>query len=129
MTQDNYAALEEAGVTGRDAVLAGTPRPTAKPETGSFSDFADKVIFGDIWQRPGLSMRDRRLITIALLGINGDPRTQALHIRGALHSGDLSPEELEAFLLHFGVYAGFPRASGLQQVLQEEIRTYRDAGS
>src|SRR5438067_11206120 len=126
MTEDRYAGLAEAGVAGRDAVLAGTPRPAATPATGSFSDFADKVIFGDIWQRPGLSMRDRRLITIAVLGINGDARTQALHVRGALHSGDLTPEELEAFLLHFGVYAGFPRASGLQQVLREELRSSRD---
>jgi 4-carboxymuconolactone decarboxylase len=124
MSQDPYAELAEAAETGRSKVLAGSPR-TSTPEIGSMGDLAEKVIFGDVWQRPGLSMRDRRLVTIAVLGINGDPRTQGLHIRGALQSGDLTPEELEAFLLQFAFYAGFPRASGLNEVLQEEISAFR----
>ena len=90
---------------------------------GSALESLERIAFGDVWQRPGLTVRERRLVTLACLGLNGSERTIGLHLRGALESGDLTAADLDAFLLHFGIYAGFPRASfvasAIEQVLAE----------
>ena len=97
---------------------------------GSALESLERIAFGDVWQRPGLAARERRLVTLACLGLNGSERTIGLHLRGALESGDLTAADLDAFVLQFGIYAGFPRAafvaSAIEQVLAE-LRS-QDAG-
>jgi 4-carboxymuconolactone decarboxylase len=103
----------------RARVLPSSPASSAAP--GSSLERLEQIAFGEVWSQPGLSSRERRLITLACLGIVGSERTVGLHIRGALDSGDLTPEELDAFILHFGVYAGFPRASAFGSALARAV--------
>lgn len=103
----------------RARVLPSSPASSAAP--GSSLERLEQIAFGEVWSQPGLSSRERRLITLACLGIVGSERTVGLHIRGALDSGDLTPEELDAFILHFGVYAGFPRASAFGSALERAV--------
>ncbi len=66
--------------------------------------------FGDIYSRPGLSLKQRELITIAALGAMGNAQPQLkVHIRGALNVG-LSREEIVETFIQLSVYAGFPAA-------------------
>jgi 4-carboxymuconolactone decarboxylase len=81
------------------------------PPPGSAIEAFERIAWGVAWGRPGLSSREKRLITLAVLGIQGTDRTLGLHLRGALDSGDLTPKEVDDFLFQFGIYAGFPRAS------------------
>jgi alkylhydroperoxidase/carboxymuconolactone decarboxylase family protein YurZ len=118
--EDPYAHLTEAGRRGRELVT-GAPATGPDPPTGGVYDLGEKLVFGDVWQRPGLSVRDRRLVTIAVLGMVGDERPLGIHIRGALRSGDLSREELEAFAVQFAFYAGFPRATLIVNLLEREL--------
>jgi 4-carboxymuconolactone decarboxylase len=70
-------------------------------------------IFGDLWQRPGLSDRERRLLSIAIVGARGMDFEAKTHIGGALKSGDVSPAEMMEVILHVAYYAGWPHAAVL----------------
>jgi 4-carboxymuconolactone decarboxylase len=72
--------------------------------------YTDDVLFGDVWKRPGLSPRDRSLITVttlvALYRINELP----FHLRLALQNG-VTREEIAEVITHLAFYAGWPTAA------------------
>lgn len=76
-------------------------------------DFADLLFefpFGDIYARPGLSLRDREIATIAALTAMGHARPQLeVHIRAGLNVG-VTRQEIVEVLMQMAVYAGFPAA-------------------
>ena len=65
--------------------------------------------WGDVWQRPGLDLKTRSLITVAFLTALGKQHELKGHIRGALNNG-VTKEELQELLLHATVYCGVPAA-------------------
>jgi len=68
-------------------------------------------LFGQIWTRPGLTMKERRLISLSVASAVGSRLGFAAHLRGALDSGDLSENEIWEWLIHFTQYAGYPKAA------------------
>ncbi|MFG2894478.1 carboxymuconolactone decarboxylase family protein [Streptomyces sp. NPDC048248] len=88
------------------------PVPEFIGEPDSLGDLAAQHIFGDLWDRPGLSRRERRLVTLAVLAALGQDRPHApLHIKAALESGDLSETELRETAVQIAYYAGWPLAT------------------
>lgn len=75
--------------------------------------------FGAIWSRPGLSLRERELICIAILIARG-AHGVALHFRNAHHLG-FTPEELKEIVLQTIPYAGLPRALGAMALLKRTL--------
>ena len=72
-------------------------------------DLTDAVLFGDVWERPELSKRDRSLITVASLITSGSlPQLQS-HLRLAESNG-LTRDELIEVMTHLAFYAGWPKA-------------------
>ena len=65
--------------------------------------------WGDIWQRPGLDLKTRSLITVAMLTALGKQHELKGHLRGALNNG-VTPAELQEVLLHAAIYCGLPTA-------------------
>lgn len=65
--------------------------------------------WGDVWQRPGLDLKTRSLITVAMLTALGKQHELKGHVRGALNNG-VTPEELQEVLLHASIYCGVPSA-------------------
>ena len=65
--------------------------------------------WGDVWQRPGLDLKTRSLITVAMLTELGKQHELKGHLRGALNNG-ATPAELQEVLLHAAVYCGVPTA-------------------
>jgi 4-carboxymuconolactone decarboxylase len=65
--------------------------------------------WGDVWQRPGLDLKTRSLITVAMLTALGKQHELKGHLRGALNNG-ATPAELQEVLLHAAVYCGVPSA-------------------
>ncbi len=65
--------------------------------------------WGDVWQRPGLDLKTRSLITVAMLTALGKQHELKGHVRGALNNG-ATPEEIREVLLHASIYCGLPTA-------------------
>jgi len=80
---------------------------------GDFFGITADHLFGDIWTRPGLSMRDRRLLLIGVLAGQGLNDVLDIQIPAALASGELSPEELREIGIFLTHYVGWPLGSRL----------------
>ena len=65
--------------------------------------------WGNVWQRPGLDLKTRSLVTVAMLTALGKQTELKGHLRGALNNG-VTPEEIREIMLHATVYCGFPAA-------------------
>jgi 4-carboxymuconolactone decarboxylase len=72
-------------------------------------ELTDDVLFGDVWERPGLSKRDRSLITVATLVALYRPDQLPGHLRRAIVNG-LTEDELIEAITHLAFYAGWPAA-------------------
>lgn len=75
-----------------------------------FAEYTDKVLFGDVWERPELSPRDRCLITVACLISLYRTNELPFHLKKALENG-VSREELIEVITHLAFYSGWPTAS------------------
>ena len=80
---------------------------------GDFFGITADHLFGDIWTRPGLSMRDRRLLLIGVLAGQGLNDVLDIQIPAALANGELSPEELREIGIFLTHYVGWPLGSRL----------------
>jgi 4-carboxymuconolactone decarboxylase len=73
------------------------------------AELTDEVVFGDIWERPGLFKRDRSLITVSALIALYRTEQLPIHLRLALDNG-LSQDEIVEAITHLAFYAGWPNA-------------------
>jgi 4-carboxymuconolactone decarboxylase len=71
------------------------------------AELTDTVLYGDIWERPGLSKRDRSLITVATLVALYRTDELPFHLGRALENG-VSKDELIELITHLAFYAGWP---------------------
>ena len=78
-------------------------------------------LFGRIWTRPGLSMRDKRLMTLAVVTALGEKDLAEIQVNAALHNGELTEDELRELPIFLTHYVGFPRGSGLNAVVEKVI--------
>lgn len=72
-------------------------------------ELTDDVLFGDVWERPGLSKRDRSLVTVATLIALSRSEQMGSHMKRALDNG-VTQEELVEVITHIAFYAGWPAA-------------------
>ena len=73
------------------------------------ADLTDNVLFGDVWERPGLSKRDRSLATVAALIAMNRPDQLRSHLARARDNG-VTREELVEAITHLAFYSGWPSA-------------------
>jgi 4-carboxymuconolactone decarboxylase len=106
------------------------PLPTVKDLVGDFApklvDLTDNVLFGDIWERQGLSKRDRSIITVsALIAMN---RTEQLpfHLRRAVENG-VTRDELIELITHLAFYSGWPTAMSAIRLAKESFQVNADS--
>ena len=83
-------------------------------------DLTDNVLFGDVWERPELSKRDRSLITVAALVALNRPDQLRFHLRNALKNG-LTKEELIEVITHLAFYSGWPNAMNAIMIAKEVL--------
>jgi 4-carboxymuconolactone decarboxylase len=77
--------------------------------TMPMQEFITRNAWGNVWQRPGLDLKTRSLITVAMLTALGKQHELKAHVRGALNNG-ATPDEIRELMLHATVYCGFPTA-------------------
>jgi 4-carboxymuconolactone decarboxylase len=81
----------------------------ATPFTQPMQEHITRAAWGDVWQRPGLDLKTRSLITVAMLTALGKQNELKGHVRGALNNG-ATVEEIQEVLLHATIYCGVPSA-------------------
>jgi 4-carboxymuconolactone decarboxylase len=77
-------------------------------------------VFGEMWLRPGLGIKERRLVTVACVAFQDAPYPILSHVYATLKSRDISFDEMDEVALHFAAYYGWPKASHLSQVIGEQ---------
>ena len=74
------------------------------------AELTDRVLWGDLWEHPALSKRDRSLINVAVLTALYRTEQLRVHIRRALANG-VTKEEIGEVITHMAFYAGWPTAA------------------
>jgi 4-carboxymuconolactone decarboxylase len=95
--------------------LVPAPTPTTPYTHAGILNF----VFGHLWQRPGLSRRDRRFITVAGVAVSDSPTPLSSHVGSALESGDITRAEMDELVLHFSVYSGFAKGEALKKAADD----------
>jgi 3-oxoadipate enol-lactonase/4-carboxymuconolactone decarboxylase len=125
------AEIREAGLRVRRSVLGNAHVDKALATSGATSEAFQELItryaWGTIWSRPGLDIRTRRLLVLAVTAAMGRSEEFRLHVRtGVAH--DLEWCDLEEVLLQVAIYAGVPAANTAFRAAADEWESGRTAG-
>tara|TARA_Y100001960_G_C14026746_1_gene518615 strand:- start:13 stop:336 length:324 start_codon:yes stop_codon:yes gene_type:complete len=82
-------------------------RERLRPVVPKLIELTEDVLFGDVWERPELSKRDRSLITVAALVALDRPEQLRIHLGRALENG-VTKDELSEVMTHLAFYSGWP---------------------
>ena len=96
---------------------------------GDFFAYTADHLFADIWNRPGLSDRDRRLLLIGMLAADGAQDVLGIQVPAAYLSGDLDEQALREIVIFLSHYAGWPVGARLNSLVEETIAKGRSAES
>ena len=106
------------------------PLPIARDRIGDVApklvDLTEKVLFGDIWERPGLSKRDRSVITVSALVVMNRTEQLPFHLGRALENG-VTKDELVELITHLAFYSGRPTAMSAIRLAKEAFQGNADS--
>ena len=88
---------------------------------GDFFGITADHLFADIWTRPGLSDRDRRLLLIGLLAGSGGHDVLTIQIPAAYKNGELDDEQLREIVIFLCHYAGWPNGARINSIVEDTI--------
>lgn len=83
-------------------------------------------LFGEVWNRPGLSLRDRRLVVLGATAMLGRADLIEVQVRGALINGELTESELDEIVLQLHYYAGWGNGTAVQAGVNAALASWRD---
>ena len=112
-TEERRDALWDKGIETRRAVVGDdyVDRSLAGMDgfNDALQDFITRYAWGDVWNRPGLSRRDRSLLNIGMLVALGADAELKLHLKGAIRNG-VTRDEIKECILQAAIYCGGPKA-------------------
>jgi 4-carboxymuconolactone decarboxylase len=88
---------------------------------GDFFAYTADHLFADIWTRPGLTDRDRRLLLIGLLAGSGGHDVLTIQIPAAFKNGELNEQQLREIVIFLCHYAGWPNGARINSIVEETI--------
>ncbi len=88
---------------------------------GPYVDVTVDHLFGEIWTRPELEIRDRRLLTIGALAALGQPKLLEIQFRSALERGEMTEEQVREIVLHLTPYIGWPLSTEMNSTAEQVI--------
>lgn len=106
--------------TEKDAPRQSTVEQSVAPTSPGLAEYTNGLLFKDVWLRPGLSPRDRSLITVTSLIANGQTAQVTYHLNRALDNGLKAPEASE-MLTQLAFYAGWPNVFSAVPVVKDVI--------
>lgn len=107
-------ALDADSETKRRAAVKSATEGVAP----SLGDYTNDVLFADLWRDPGLTARDRSLVTVASLIAQGQAAQLPFHLNRAMDNG-LTNVEASEVLTHLAFYVGWPKAMSAVPVFKE----------
>lgn len=120
MADDRFAS----GMKTRRAVLGDQHVDRAEANKTAFDEdfqrFITESAWGSVWSRPGLTKRERSLVTIALLAALGHHEEVAMHVRATRNTG-ATAEDIKEVLLHVAAYAGVPAANSAIRIAKQAL--------
>jgi 4-carboxymuconolactone decarboxylase len=96
---------------------------------GPYVDLTVDHLFGTVWTRPDLGVRDRRLLTMGALAALGQPALMEIQFRSALEREELTVEQIREVVVHLAHYVGWPLSTGLNEVAERVIARHRRGDS
>lgn len=113
------AVYGERFVSERDVdATPGLSRP--------FVEHTTDHLFPEVWARPALSVRDRRLLTLGVTGSAGRADLVELQLLGALRHGELDEAQIAELVLHLAYYAGWPNAVAFQEGARRALARFAE---
>ena len=116
----------DAGMKVRREVLgdAHVDRAIANstPLTAEFQDLITRYAWGEIWTRPGLDQRTRRILVLGTLVALVRFEEFRMHARAALSEGGFSETDLKEIVLQQAIYCGVPAANTAFEMLREIVK-------
>lgn len=104
---------DERLAVGRESYERVNLSPPPPPDSPYFHAGIVNFVFGHVWLRPGLSRRDRRLVTLPCVGVSDTATPIDSHVGSALGSGDITWAEMQEIILQFSAYSGFAKGQAL----------------
>ncbi len=105
-----------------ESMASKKPTPTVRELIGDvapkLTELTEDILFGDIWERPGLSKRDRSLITVATLVALNRTEQLSFHLGRALENG-IRKDEIIELITHLAFYSGWPTAMSAVRLAKE----------
>jgi 4-carboxymuconolactone decarboxylase len=101
-----------------DAHVDGAIAQTT-PLTQEFQDLITRYAWGEIWTRPGLDIRSRRILVIGTMIAIGRWEEFQMHATAAMREGGFTPDDLKEIVLQQAVYCGVPAAHHALKVIGE----------
>lgn len=83
-----------------------------------FQEMITEGAWGTVWSRPGWTLRERSIVTIALLAALGHDEEVAMHVRATVNTG-ATREDIAEALLHVAIYAGVPAANSAIRIAKQ----------
>lgn len=96
-------------------------------EGDPFFDLTVDHLFGTIWTRPGLSMRDKRIMTLTAVAALGNDALAEIQANAALHNDEMTGEELKEMAVFLTQYLGFPLGSKFDGAVSKVVRKRKKA--
>jgi 4-carboxymuconolactone decarboxylase len=105
--------IYDKGLATRKAVLGADYVQAAFDKATDFTrplqDLVTRHAWGNTWQRDGIDLKTRSIVTVSMLVALGRMHELKIHVRGALNNG-VTQAELQEIFMHASVYCGFPAA-------------------
>jgi len=120
VTDTQYRNVQAPKTSATTAVQPSRAQQLMGDFAPKLAELTDSVLFGDIWERPGLSKRDRSLVTVSALVAMNRPEQLRSHLTLAIQNG-LTREELAEAMTHLAFYSGWPSAVSAISVAKEVL--------
>lgn len=112
-------AARRRGMAKMEEVYGFSVDPSTVP--GTYVDLTVDHLFGEVWTRPGLDIRDRRLVTIGVLSALGLTSLLDVQFAAALRRHELTDDQLRELVVHVAHYVGWPLSTGANEAAERAI--------
>lgn len=121
-TQDERRAK---GVAAFNGVYGGMMTAPEERTGDEFFEIMLEDLFGNIWSREALSLRDRRLFTMGIIAALGEADVFGIQVETGLASGHLTEAQVNELILHMVQYVGYPRTTGMRGAAGKALHSWK----